>query len=316
MNASRRATPKPLVLALSAACLVPALAGCGGGGGAQSAGPVPTVPPASKRVGFVGLPPEGATPSTPKSGELVLLWFGDAPAKIVWTNRDWGRSRAWLYADGRLIRWREGDFPYGANHISTGYVEQRLTPDGVELLRSEIDATGVFGHDPPSVSRGLGHSAIQVRDGDRLLSPGGPVSARGWRKLAALLADPGSWLPASAWEDRELRAYVPSRYAVCYGWAGHSTDVLTLLPAPAKDLLRARDRKRMEGFNGAGYCSNVTTEEGRALAEALRDGGLKRAEPAGETLAYGLEPGSFADTASIWFEPYLPHGETVCTPCG
>ena len=45
------------------------------------------------RVGFIGLPPEGATPSTPETGELVVHRYA--------------RSRLLVYADGRLI-WQQG----------------------------------------------------------------------------------------------------------------------------------------------------------------------------------------------------------------
>ena len=36
-----------------------------------------------------------------------------------------------------------------ANPWSTGFLEQRLTPEGVELLRSEIVSAGGFGHAKP-----------------------------------------------------------------------------------------------------------------------------------------------------------------------
>ena len=51
--------------------------------------------------------------------------------------------RAWVYADGRII-WSEESsqssrpVPEGANEFTSGYLEQRLTPEGVELLRSEV----------------------------------------------------------------------------------------------------------------------------------------------------------------------------------
>ena len=73
--------------------------------------------------GSSGLPPVGATPSAPNSGELVIQY---------WVKG----ARAWVYADGRLIRLRESsDLPAAANRWSSGLVEQRLTPEGVELLR-------------------------------------------------------------------------------------------------------------------------------------------------------------------------------------
>ena len=61
-------------------------------GGAET-GPAETGP-AYERIGFVGLPPEGAAPSTPERGELVLEFHGGTPSTDMW-----------LYADGRLI-WR------------------------------------------------------------------------------------------------------------------------------------------------------------------------------------------------------------------
>ena len=51
---------------------------------------------------------------------------------------------AWyLYADGRLI-WIV-DYPPSPDF---SFVEQRLTPEGVERVRSEFLSTGLF--DPPS----------------------------------------------------------------------------------------------------------------------------------------------------------------------
>ncbi len=319
---------KPLVLALATAWLVFGLAACGGSS-ARSAGPAPKVSLTSKRVGFIGLPPEAARPSTPKNGKLIIAYYGDAPAKIIWTSRTWGRNFAWVYADGRLIWVREDDRPYGANHISTGFLEQRLTPEGVELLRSEVMATGVLGPRPTVGSKPAGHSTIQVRDGGRLLGAViGQVSPRDDRELAALFTDPASWLPASAWEDREIRAYVPSRFQVCYGARPKAIErsrLLTLMPTPAATLLRPRSAVR----RGVDYCSAMTTDDARALAEALADGGLKRS-PGAQILGYGFEvPGpkvidpAFPDdgpvpnTVSISFAPYLPHGEAIgCTTCG
>jgi hypothetical protein len=64
------------------------------------------------------------------------------------------------------------------------------------------------------------------------------------------------------------------------------------------------------------YSSDVTTEEARALAEALDNAGLERFEPA-RLLGYRLEaPGRSGKTVIITFEPYLPHGETTCSACG
>ena len=65
-----------------------------------------------------------------------------------------------MYADGRVIwqKWTSsGDatvVPDGARRLDTGYVQQRLTLEGVQLLRSKILATGLFEHDLSSMSAG------------------------------------------------------------------------------------------------------------------------------------------------------------------
>jgi hypothetical protein len=142
--------------------------------------------------GFFGLPPVGATASAPESGELVLHWEGRSA-----TLDGAPLTRVWVYADGRIV-WsqtasRRGRIPEGANELTSGYLEQRLTPDGVELLRSEVVGlldrsralleTVPADHDPqPGPFGGLalfvpgdnGFSgvrwgSVEVRDGDRLV---------------------------------------------------------------------------------------------------------------------------------------------------
>ena len=102
--------------------------------------------------GFVSLPPVGATPSAPESGELVIQ-YRDLRVTLA---QAWG----WVYADGRLItvdarpitQQSHSDLPEAATRWSSGLVEQRLTPEGVELLRSEIVSTGLFEHHEPAGS--------------------------------------------------------------------------------------------------------------------------------------------------------------------
>jgi hypothetical protein len=280
--------------------------------------------------GFVGLPPVGATPSAPESGQLVIQYRVDTDGI---EHADGGRG--WVYADGRLITLREkSDLPEAANRWSSGFLEQRLTPEGVELLRSEIVSTGLFEHHQPAGSASSPHNVIQVRIGDRLIR----VQATFPERLRERLADPGSWLPASAWEDRQIRAYVASRYAIYYGGLFQTIErprLLPLLPAAAEDLLRAQEAVPRHDFTGGAsfripitrYVSDLTTEEARALARALDDAGLKEKTPVAE-LSYLFEiPGTSVDLPPpnkgrvrngvfIAFEPYLPHGEWECSPCG
>jgi hypothetical protein len=290
-------------------------------------GPLP-----SERVGFIGLPPKGAPPSTPERGELVLSLYGGTTAGP--------RSEIFVYADGRLIWQREANLPYGANTRSTGFLEQRLTPEGVELLRSEVVSTGLFDGDlTVDIAKPIPYyNAIQVRNGDRLVrvtyhqdrGVGRLATAEQERtilRLDALLADPASWLPASAWADREIKAYVPSGYQVCYGPTSNmhvdENRILSLFPAPAEDLLRAAPETHVSNDPGPFGCRDMTTETARMLAQELEDAGFDRdpfLNPS--VLDYAFEPsvaiapGPIENTVTISFEPYLPHGEAICSPCG
>jgi hypothetical protein len=267
--------------------------------------------------GFLGLPPAGATPSAPQSGELVIQYWIDTDGP-----EGTGEARAWVYADGRLIT------------LKKGFLEQRLTPEGVELLRSEIVSAGLE-HYQPAPGPWI-HNVIQVRIGDRLAS----YHANFPKRLRERLGDPASWLPASAWEDRQIRAYVASRYSVKYHARPKTLErsrILSLLPAPAEDMLRSKDAVAEHGQLGSPgfppllpittYSSNLTTEEARALAQALDDAGLKRGRRLGE-LAYSFEisgtsvdpprpkRGPVRNEVFILFWPYLPNGESICTECG
>ena len=286
------------------------------------------------RESSVGLPVE-ATPTAPESGGLVIQYrLKTDDLEHPHPYESWG----WVYADGRLITLRHSDLPGTATRWSSGLLEQRLTPEGVELLRSEIISTGLFEHHQPADSRFAGHNVIQLRIGGRLVQVQGKFRANSNefpKRLRERLADPASWLPASAWANRRPRAYVASRYAILYGGLFQTIErsrILSLLPAPAEDLLRDQEAApRLRGYDGGGfartsltyYVSDLTTEEARALAQALDDAGLNRGG-----LDYAFEiPGTSVDPAPpekgqvrnvvyIMFGPFLPHGETVCLGCG
>ena len=297
----------------------------------QPAATGPTGLPTSTRVGFIGLPPVGATPSTPTHGELVVSLLGRS-------TKDDGLFRAWVFADGRMIWTKEGDFAYGANETTTGFLEQRLTPDGVERIRSEIVSTGLFTDDLDLLStQGVIWGTVRVRDDDRFVhvewtnpdndprdrgTTATPEQASALGRLDTLLTHPTSWLPASAWEDREIKAYVPSTFAVCYEAAErgiHPSRILSVLPASVEELLRAKNRIQDDPNDS---CTEVTVEEARALAETFNEAGLGQERSSYGRLGYVFEPpvplasGPIENTVSIYFEPYLPHGEVTCSVCG
>jgi hypothetical protein len=286
---------------------------------------VPVAPDVPEAVGLIGLPPEGATPSTPREGELVLSFmFGH-------TMGDPGRFTFHVYADGRVIWERLGDL----RRSSTGLIEQRLTREGVGLVRSEVISTGLFGHDLHLASaHGLLFGEVRVSDGDRLVrvtwgdccDPGSedvakemptPEQASALQRLDARLADPASWLPASAWEDPDMKPYVPSSYSVCYDTEqGVGLDrVLASLPQPVEGLLRSWERTHevLAGRPGRGqpgldiWCSRVTTEEARALAETLDDAAIGVLDSGSASIYKSRPRDRVSPDVTIGFWPVLPH---------
>jgi hypothetical protein len=156
-------------------------------------------------------------------------------------------------------------------------------------------------------------------------NPGSPATraeARALSRLSELLADPGSALPRSAWKDKKLSAYVPSRYAICYS-RGPSARPLSLapsrvlgsLPAEARALLRGKTRTypRSVPLVDAPFtasCSEVTTDEARSLGNILRAAGFERKK----ILFVWTNARNMSDrskTLEISFEPILPHGRWV-----
>jgi hypothetical protein len=210
----------------------------------------------------------------------------------------------------------------------SGLVEQHLTPEGIEFLRSNVLSTGLFEHDLDLVREDpMCCLYIGVRDGERLvrvsLGPrdalsdheaapehreATPEQVAALESLSALLSNPDSW-PASVWTDQQIRAYVPSSYSFCSRWAEPSR-VLALLPEPAADLLGAA-YLQTEGSGGRHQpdCIRMTTEEVRALAEILN------AEwgPGHDNIVPGFSLGKAGEQGVplIAINPVLPHGESA-----
>jgi hypothetical protein len=297
--------------------------------------------------GFIGLPPVGATPSTPESGELVLRWLGRSATPAPLSGRP--LFRVWVYADGRIIWSTSDSVPEGANEFTSGYLERRLTPEGVELLRSEVvellEGSGIPLEPVPTDEEPRGFPSLEVRDGDRLVRAnwGGtdiappvrtPEQLAALRRVDALVTDTASVLPPSAWAVREIRAYVPTYYEVCIHTSPpkDASQLLSLLPTRAGDVLRGTSRTRSEGDvvaspDGGGpvavqgrwaeYCSKLTTEDAREVAEGLSGLDPDPGFQGQVRLAYRLAQGAhWWETTSIWFEPYFPHGQVTCSACG
>lgn len=260
-------------------------------------------------LGVACLPPEGATPSTPETGELAIALYADAPP-------DGTRTWFFAYSDGRLISWRNEWIARSTDPFSTGYFEQQLPPESVEELRSHVIAATRARNG--AVRDSYGYVVLSVRDGDRIVQ----VDRRdGLDPLLDRLAQPESWVPDGAREGIELRPYVPSAYAFCYGvWPAEMDSdparVSSALPAPARDFLGSKDTTRQpwighEGLVGYTNCAEMTTEDARALSQVLDRSGFEVGGVGGEgsySVPYVFEiPGPGDGYAQ--FYPVLPHGE-------
>jgi hypothetical protein len=280
------------------------------------------------QVGIVGLPPEDAVPSTPDNGELVVRMWTHSPAAP--------RMRIFVYADGRLITQREGWSAIGplegALERHTSYLEQRLTPEGVELVWDYALSSGLFDADDEVVLDvgNVGSACppiLQARKGDQLVRvtcrggqgrDGGDSSEEatpeqlGWLlRLQERLVDPAKWLPPSAWERYAPTPYVASKYMVCL-W-GAETSVLP--DAAAEVLSQGTPIPHPDDPDNAG-CTTLTTEQARTLAAALDDAGMRRDPNMQTQLLFMLVDAAGQNLGNVMFTPYLPHGEAPCIDCG
>lgn len=205
----------------------------------------------------------GGTPSTPQVGELVA----HAGARY---NGSYS-----LYADGRLIWIAQG---------MSIWVEQRLTPEGVERARSELLASGRFAPGELPSELCLDDFGACVRDGDRFLTLAANDPRVG--RLLGVFRKLGQTLPATAWAYRPIQNYVPSRTAVCARAFDKQFDapldlsmLLQRIPARAAELLRGHEASaellpllsstRAPLFEDR--CFELALEEARALRDALLD---------------------------------------------
>jgi hypothetical protein len=293
-------------LALWAAALALLTAAIGSGGAVAQANVKDLATPAQVPTHFAGVPPQGTHPSTPTTGKLLLSFVTTIPY-VAWN----------VYADGRVIgqSWDSvGDptvFPRGARMIDTSYVQRRLTPHGVHLLRARILSTGLFERDlrlriPKWIQ-------YQIRRGDHIVTFTGspqvasghellvkvptPAQARGLAQIKALLADTAAWsLPTSAWADREVRTFAPSHYVFAYD---RGPPDLTKLPSPLLPY------KKLLSHGGANTCKIVTTGYLRAILRAFREAGIAPASNHALWLAFALK-GPHGRPSGPHFSPVLP----------
>jgi hypothetical protein len=237
-----------------------------------------------RNVGFIGLAPPGTTPSDPTETELIETFLRPGPPY---------KGAAFLYEDGRLI-WNE--YFGEANGSSTGWLEQSLTDEGIELFRALALDT--------------------LFDGHRVLKP---------EELPGILPD-------GAWVDQSVRPYIPSGYAACLFVTEQEDpfiesdmtlqEMLAALPPAAEDLLRDRPRvlDSSQSYGADPGCLGLDVADARRLERALRAAGYEQDEWRNR---YQLQDYAVLDRLEagtwwleVWFEPILPDGTITCSSCG
>lgn len=229
-------------------------------------------------------------------------------------------GKVWLYSDGRVIGWTDS---------TDGLIEQRLTPEGVELVRTmAVDHLSEERVAPWASARQCRQASAPGRECS------GTVPYQGrthWISDYAELADrlfDLSWLPDRAWVREEPQPYTPNWWRACYGgrepgdgetWSGdHPVDrqrVLDRLPDEAAALLRDKDTttvplpwRQDNGVQGETrkFCTIVGATEQQAIINSLDLPGSE------ERIPLGLID---EIPAELVFLPLVPDGEPPCF-CG
>jgi hypothetical protein len=238
----------------------------------------PTIRP-SQFHGLIGLPPEGAVQSAPETGELVESYSsaGGGPPY---------RGTARLYADGRLIWNRYFSGPGGPNSLTTGYLEQRLTPEGVELVNGEKDLIRKV---PLSLLEWLPRDAWEARWPVPYVPPGYGIC------LYAQDPRPGQAADGATTEPAQL---------------------IEMLPAPVSSLLAGRDFISPTDWDQ--QCIALSLDETRVLAKVLSEGDFDQNEFTNHFMVQYSVPVPAADglQISLMFEPRFPDGSIGCSACG
>ena len=267
--------------------------------------------PDSLPTHFAGFPAEGLKASTPTTGRLLI---GLRPTETTTWN---------VYSDGRVIwqKWTSSGeatvVPNGASRLDTGYVQQRLTPEGVQLLRSKILATGLFEHNL-MLDVGSYHAWAyhQVRRGDRMVTVNGvPSPDPSWNQtftkatlaqtralawIEKLVADPARLVPTRAWAKRQIRAFVPARYVVAFD---RSYPEISKLPSPAGKVLARYKPLERHG------CQVMTTGKARALLQAFVEAGMSPSQNHAYVIAFDFAGLHLPRPSDFHMSPALPDSD-------
>lgn len=250
-----------------------------------------------------------------------LLQPAPAVSQLVLHVQTWGPgvdpdfAELAVYTGGRVI-WLADE--------RGGYVEQQLTPEGVERLRSKATSTGLFEGDLALGIDGVGWGNATVRGGERsvIVAWGsGPVAVSGLglearfvratsqqavelMELKAFLGDPTAWgLPDKMYARSEITPFVPSHLWVSYD---RGRPNLSNLPSPAREVARRILEPLFQG-----RCQNISLDQARELAHALAQAGVIAPDP---DVRLGLAFDMPSPPSFVHAHPALPHDAGIV--CG
>jgi hypothetical protein len=256
------------------------------GGSDPTPPPVPSAAPTPystagawyRDVGYIGLPPEDATPSGSGPGVLIGQYSISPEPPYI--------GSAFLYADGRLV-WNEH-----TQEWSTGWLEQRLTTEGMDLAQELVTETTAFA-----------------------CCPEGQWMVLDPRQLPDVL-------PSSAWADKTVRPYVASAFAACVGGDKLGVypfqqaevtleEMLALLPSGARDMLTGRPEVVPEDGTELPSCFEMSTAEARLLDAVFRDAHWEQDERMNRLILeyhtdFSRDPADWR--LWVYFAQILPHG--------
>ncbi len=195
-------------------------------------------------------------------------------------RNDVERNEVAVYADGRVI--------WGPDERG-GYLEQRLTPEGLVRLQSRALSTGLFERATLAIGTDVvGSGYIKVLRGDRPLivawgrTPGVDVSGLGpadrfvrassaqaveVTELEAFLRDPTTWgLPDDEYLQSEITPFAPSHLWVSYD---RGRPKWSSLPSPAGEVVT-----RILGPGFMDRCENISLDQAREIAQELAQAGI------------------------------------------
>ncbi len=240
--------------------------------------PAPTLRP-SQFHGLTGLPPADAEPSSPETGELVDSYAAAGAGPPY-------RGQARLYADGRLIWNLYYSGPDGPNSLTTGYLEQRLTPEGVELVKRETS-----------------------------LDRKGPLRLLGWLPMDAWeVRWPIRYVPSGYGICLYAEDTRPGQSAD--GLTMGPAQLIAMLPSSVSGLLAGREFVSPTDWDQE--CIALSMDETRALEQVLSNGDFdQHAFISRFMVQYAVDVSGANDLQiSLMFEPRFPDGSIGCSACG